>query len=336
VLTTEQHAAAPATAQRRRGPRPRVRPDVLYGMAPVVLLVGLIVVFSILKPDRFPTTTNFEAILDNASVTTVLAVGLTLPLAMGDFDLSIGFLASLVGIATASLLSSKGWATGPALLAAAAMGVIVGIGNGVLATKFRLSAFIATLAMGSVLGGVTFAISGGTNVYQNLPHSFTKLGDPTSLGISMPVIIAAGFSAIAWFILSATRTGRSIYAIGSNPEVARFAGIKVSVYRCAGFVAASLGAATAGVLLTARSSAAYVQAGDNFLIPAYAAAFIGAATFKPGLFQVPGTIVGVLLTAVLFSGMTMLGVQSYVQQIITGLILMLAIGIAARADRRKA
>lgn len=326
--------ASPAAAKRRA--RTAVSSSLIYGSAPVVLLLALLVAFSLAKPHTFLSTNNFEAILDGAAVTTVMAVGLTLPLAMGDFDLSIGSLASLVGIAIAAVLGKWGWPTIPALLVAAAMGVLVGAGNGLLATRFGLSAFIATLAMGSILAGVTFAISGGTNLYQGLPKSFTDLGAQTGLGLSMPVFVAAGFCAIAWFVLGATRTGRSIYAIGSNPEVARYAGLNVSAFRCAGFIAASLGAAVAGALLTARSSAAYVQAGDGFLIPAYAGAFIGAATFRPGVFQIPGTIVGVLLTAVAFNGMTMMGVQGYVQQIVTGAILIIAIGIAARARHTRA
>lgn len=312
--------------------RPRVSAARVYGAAPVVLLLALIVAFSIARPDTFMTADNFEGILDGAAVTLVLAVGLTIPLAMGDFDLSIGFLASLVGIVTAALLGNAGWPTIPALLAALTIGLTVGLANGILATRFRLSAFIATLAMGSILAGVTFAVSGGTNVYQNLPKSFTDLGGDSALGVSVPVLIAAAFCLIAGFMLSATKAGRAIYAIGSSPEVARYAGIKVSAHRTAGFLAASVGAALAGVLLTARSSAAYVQAGDGFLIPAYAAAFIGAATFRPGIFQVSGTVVGVLLTAVAFNGMTMLGVQSYVQQIVTGAVLILAVGTAARAQ----
>jgi ribose transport system permease protein len=295
--------------------------------------VALVILFSVLRTDKFMTLTNAEIILEASAIPAILAIGVTIPLAMGDFDLSIGALASFCGIVIGSLLGQHGIATVPALLLVGGLGATVGLINGLIVTRLGLSAFIATLAMGSILTGATFAVSGGTNLYQNFPSSFVVLGSVTPTGISIPVLVAAAIAAICWFLLSATRAGRSIYATGSNPDAATYAGIPVRTYRLLGFVVSSSAAAVAGILLTAQSSAAYVNAGDGFLIPAYAAAFIGAATFRPGVFKVPGTLVGILFTSVLFSGLTFIGVQSYLQNILTGAVLIAAIALSVRARR---
>jgi ribose transport system permease protein len=284
-------------------------------------------------PERFPTLSNLEIVLEAAAVPLVFSLGVTIVMVMEDFDLSIGANASLMGMIAATLMAEQGVSTVFVLLIVAAISLLIGLVNGLVTTRLGVSAFIATLGMSTILAGLTFAINSGANVYEGLSGSFVQLSRMSSLGVNTAILIAGGFCGICWFVMAATRLGHNMYAIGSNPTAARYSGISVPLHRTIGFLIAAFSSGLAGILLTARSESAYIHAGETFLIPSYTAAFIGAATFTSGLFNVPGTLVGVLLVAILFNGMTMVGVEGYVQNIVTGTILIGAIALTVRQGR---
>lgn len=296
-------------------------------IAGLVVLYG---VFAILRPSTFPTSSNLLTILDQASLLGVVAGGLTICLVLGEFDLSIGYTATLGGvIATHWLGTSFGleW-----ILLALGAGVVVGLVNGFVVAYGRINAFIATLGTGAVVYGLVLALTGG-NAQQSNSTSFDKIGQGKVIGIPTPVIISAVILALLWLVLNKTEPGRRIDAVGANAEAARLSGVRISRYRLLGFVMSGFCAAAAGIVLAAELGAGYSDAGNNYLLQAFTACFLGAATLRDGEFHVIGTAVGVLIMGVAFNGLAQLGVAAYWQNIVQGTILVAALSIATITGR---
>ena len=304
----------------------RVRRPSIAGLGRYGTVLGLIVmiaVFSFLKPETFPTWSNFLTIFDDTSLLAIVAGGLTVCLILNEFDLSIGFTVTLGGIIATQWLDS-GLGVPESVLIGLAAGLLVGLVNGLVVTQFGVSAFIATLATGAVINGIIIFITGG-QPNTVLPPGFSAIGQSTLVTISSPVLIAVGVLILLWTFLNRTEGGRRIDATGGNTKAARFAGIRVNRYRMLGFVISALCAALAGVVLAARLGAGYTDAGNAYLLDAFTACFLGAVTFHDGRFNILGTLVGVLILAVTFNGLNQLGVPSYWQDIVKGLILIFAV-----------
>lgn len=297
----------------------------------VVALLGLVIVFSALEPTNFARTANIKGILTSAALLAIIAGGLTACLISWDFDLSIGGMATLSGLTVALLLQS-GWSIPLAVAAALALGLVVGLTNGLVVVKLRVSAFIATLAMLSILTGLGTWWASGASV-AILDAGFLKWATVEVLGLKLPVILAIAWYVVLWLLLERATIGRKMYAIGANRAAARLAGLPVSRLRVFAFAICSLGAAFAGILLAARLTGGYQAAGDAFLLEAYAAVFLGAVTFRLGQFNILGTAVGILLLATLGNGLNVMGVPNYVISIVTGVILILGVAIAGTSGR---
>lgn len=322
----------PDTPARRRAAGSLLSALVPYG---VLIVFGIaIAVFSVMAPEAFPTTTNLKSILTVQSVLAVAALGVTIPLICGQFDLSIGANISIVGLITAGLMSRTGLAWEAAVIVGLGLGVLVGVLNGVLVAYGGVHSFIATLGTGTLIGGFVLWYSGGRMIFENIAPAYVRLMRGSLAGIPLPVFYTAIVTVAVWFALTHTPFGRYLYAIGGNRAAAQVAGVPVRRYVLYSLISSGALAGLAGVMLASRSASAQTGAGDTYLLPAFAAAFIGAATFRRGEFNAWGTVVGVYFVATLVSGAFILGARDYVNPIITGVALILAVlGNRALADK---
>jgi ribose transport system permease protein len=287
--------------------------------ATIAALLGMIVAFSILRPDDFATWENARSILSQAAILAIIAGGLTLCLISWDFDLSIGAMATLGGL-TSALLAQDGLPFALVIAMTVALGAVVGLVNGLVVVKLRVSAFIGTLAMMSILNGLGLWWTSGLPVpITSIP--FQELALNKVAGIPLPVIAAVVWYLLLWVLLERGKFGRKMYAVGSNQSAARLAGIRVSSIRIVGFVLSAAAAAAAGIFLASTLQGGYQGSGDAFLLDAYAAVFLGAVTLRIGRFDILGTAVGILILAVMTDGLNILALPAYLISIIKGVLL---------------
>lgn len=327
-----------AASQARKGSRGNTFLLLLskYGtIASLLVFVGL---FSLMRPQVFPTTLNFFNILNQVSILGIIALGLTIPLVQGLFDLSIGAMATLGGFLVTMVLadqtvSSVFVAVGLILVLA----LLIGAVNGVVVSYAGISAFIATLATGSIMTGAVLGISKSQTVLSGIPPAFLQIGQGKLGPIPFPVLIMIAVALVLWVFLTFTQVGRNMYAIGGNAEAARLSGIAVKRYPLLALAISAGCAALAGMVVSANLGVGRPQGvGDTYLLDAFAAAFIGAATLHPGRFHIFGTIVGVLLIGVINNGLSILGVETFWQYVVRGLLLLVAVfGAGFIATRRK-
>jgi ribose transport system permease protein len=326
TLTTEDPTAT-GTSPNRLG---TVGRTLLQG-GTVVALVVLIVFFFAMRPDVFLTFVNVKNILFQVSILAIIAGAQTLVMVVGDFDLSVGATSSLAGAVAASLMIS-GQPIWSSFLLAALVGLLVGLVNGVLIAYVNLSAFVATLASMTSVVGLAYLVTKGTTLF-NLPLEFNELGQGRLFQIPLPVYIAVAISAILWMILRFTTIGRSWHAVGGNVEVSRLSGVNVRRARMLAFTAAGLISAIGGILLAARlGSASAVQGSDNMMF-SVAAVFLGMTVLRSGRANLVGTMVGVAIIGVMSNGLNILGVNAYVQQVVTGLIIIAAVTLSSLRTR---
>jgi ribose transport system permease protein len=301
--------------------------------AAVGLLLLLIAFFSIVRPQTFPTIGDFQTIVSTQSVLAILALGTVLPLVTGEFDLSVGSMVSFSAILTAKLVSTH-TSVPVALLLVVLVGASVGTFNTLLIVRFEITSFIATLGTGLLLAGLTTWVANGQTIYQNIGTNLTNLGNNMVLGVPIPGLYVIVISAVLWFVLERTSLGRQMYATGSGRQAARLAGIRTERRIWLAFVIAAVLAGLAGFLHAAELGSASPGVGDSFLLPAFAAAFVGSTTIRAGRFNVLGTLVGVLLLAVGVTGLTLMGAAFYVNDLFHGAALIIAVGLGAMGARR--
>ncbi|MBC9928628.1 MULTISPECIES: ABC transporter permease [unclassified Leucobacter] len=325
-MTTTERTAAPAPRAARRNATAR-----LASFGTLIGLVGLIALFAILKPQAFLTPLNFSNILEQLAILAMIAAVQTVVMVVGDFDLSVGALASLTGVLTAQLLVA-GLHPALAIAAGLAAGLVAGALNGFLVAYLGLSAFIATLATMTSFTGLALLISEGTTVF-GLPDTFVWLGQGKLGPIPVPVVVAILLALTVWFLLSRTVLGRQWYAVGGGPEAARLTGVNVKLVRFSAFLVSGAGAALAGIVLTARLASAHPNAADPFMLSSIAAVFLGITLSRAGTPSIGGTVVGLGIVGVLGNGLNILQVNSYVQQVLTGVIIVLAVSLS-RINKR--
>ncbi|MGJ0203996.1 ABC transporter permease subunit [Leucobacter sp. gxy201] len=318
-----------AGAARRRA----LLPARLASYGTLLGLIGLIALFAALKPQVFLTPLNFTNILEQLAILAMIAIVQTVVMVVGDFDLSVGTLASLVGVITAQLLVG-GVDPVAAVLVGLAAGLVAGAINGFLVAYLGLSAFIATLATMTSFAGLALFLSDGTTVF-GLPDAFVWLGQGRLGPIPVPVIIAVVLALVIWFVLAKTVIGRSWYAVGGNAEAARLSGVKTRFVRFSAFLVSGLGSALAGIVLTARLASGHPSAADPFMLSSIAAVFLGITLSRAGQPTVGGTAVGLGIVGVLSNGLNIMQVNSYVQQILTGLIIVLAVSLSRLSRKRR-
>lgn len=325
-------AAPPPAGRARRALSPQsIATTILSRYATVLLLLVLIVVFS-LTTDKFLTTQNWQNLIVTQAVVACLALAAILPLVAGEFDLSLGYLVGALAMLGA-YLAKHGADVVTIVAAMLAAGLLMGLFNGMLTVYFKISSFIATLGVGILLSGVTLGLSDGEVLFSGIPTTLTDLGSGSFLGIGTTVWLALLLAAILLYVLEHTPFGRRLYAVGGSERVAFLAGVRTGRVKMIAFGGAGLLVAIGAIFSLAQSGAANPGFGSDLLLPAYAAAFLGVTTYRPGYYNVPGTIVAIVLLAVGFNGLNLLGAPFWVQPIFNGAVLLIAV-ITARAESR--
>ena len=299
----------------------------------IIVLASMLVIFSALQPGTFATVGNFRNIVNDMAIGTIVAAGLTVPLVAGDFDLSIGYVASFCGLLVVGLLSSSGLSIPLAIILVIGLGAVIGIVNGIVVSKIGVNAFIATLGTGTIVVGLNYAYSGGIPLQLTQSREFTNIAIGRIAGVPHLVIIMAVVLALLWVILNRTVQGQHIKAIGVSPESARRAGVAVDRSRIVAFAIASTCAAIGGVLMASNLGSGQVTAGDSFMLTSFSAAFLGSAALREGQFHILGTLIGVLTVAVGNNGLAMIGAPIFTQFLFTGCLLVVAVALGGIGRR---
>ncbi len=294
----------------------------------VIGLLLLVTVFAILKPNVFPTARNLLNILNQISLLGICAGSLTICLAVGEFDLSVGAVATLGAVLTAGWLPHMHPVL--AVLAVLAICLLVGLTNGLIITTLRVSSFMTTLGMMTVLTGFSYWYTSGSGsiLYSGIPKWFLQIGKGSFLHIPYLVFVMSVVLIILHMLMNHTSTGRHIYAVGGDAEAARFAGISVRGMKIFGFALSGTLAGLTGVLLVARLGLAEPTIGDRFLFDAFTVVFLGAASIRIGQFHILGTLIGALIMGTIFNGFTLLDVPYHLQLVVQGAILIAAVTAA--------
>lgn len=302
-----------------------------YGV--IAFLIVMIIAFSILLPATFPTLDNGKAILSDQSIPVILALAAILPLAAGEFDLSLGAVLGFSAI-TAIAVSNAGAPLPVVILVCLLVGALVGTVNAVLVVLVKVNAFIATLASATILSGLNLLVTGSSLLVLE-SNEFGALTVTKVMDLQVVLAYAIVLAIALYYVLEKTPFGRYLRATGMGRDAARLSGVRVDRYLAASFIAAGILAALAGALVASRGGTAAPSLGPEFLLPAYAAAFLGATTIKPGYFNVWGTVIGVVLLAVGSNGLTLMGAQTWVTNIFNGVALMVAVSASVLVGRRR-
>jgi ribose transport system permease protein len=309
----------------------------------VMILVGLCIGFSIALPASFFTVDNFKTTANEQVVVVLLAMGATLPLIVGEFDLSIGYVLGLGQALAVGFIINQGLGIAGSIILTLIISGMVGFLNGIMIVKFHISSLIATLATGSILTGFVFWYTGGQVLYGGVPNGYVNIARGEAAGLPLPVWYGLAIVVVLAAFYSFVPTGRRMYAIGGNRQAALLSGIKVDRLIIASFVGSSVLSGFAGVLISARLGSAQPGLGPDFLLPAFAAAFLGATTIRPGRFNLPGTVIAVYTLAIAITGLQQEGVPSWFEYVFNGVALIVAVGLSnqvaqlrqSRARRRR-
>lgn len=327
MTDTEVRSPTPA---RRRSVGERLSAFVVR--YPLTIPLVLLAVALTLASDRFLTGDNLENVLVAASILAIPALAMTLCIAMGEFDLSVGSTVSLTGAVTCTWISD-GNLTGVAMLVGLLTGAAVGLVNGLVITKFGVTPFIATLAMMVIVRGLSLAYTDGHDVIVN-DSTLKYLAAGRPLGIPMPILLAAALAALAWWVVQRTRFGRWVCAIGSNREAAGISGLPVDRVRIAVYILVGLAGGVWGLLISSQLQKGSGQLGVGFELDAIAVVVIGGTSLLGGRASVIGTVLGAVLVETIRNGLNLLNTPPAYQRISVGLLLVAA--LAVQAIRRKA
>lgn len=329
---TIRHIDAASAHPRRERLAPARLLSWVSGYETVVLLALLVVVFTFAS-DRFLTASNLQNVALVQAVTATMTLAVLMPLIIGEFDLSVGYLIGFLAMLEAVVAQHTGnpvlvIGTGPVV------GLLVGLVNGVLTVYFKISSFIATLGVGILLSGGAQGISNGKVIFENIPSALTSLASDDFLGLSLAVWLTLLLALILFYVLEHTPYGRYWYAIGGSERVAYLAGVRTNRMRMISFAAAGLIVGIAANFALAQAGSANPGYGPDLLLPAYAAAFLGVATYRPGYYNVLGALIAIILLAIGFNGLSLLGVPFWVQPIFNGSVLIIAVLVARQETRQ--
>ncbi|MCJ1676572.1 ABC transporter permease [Streptomyces sp. APSN-46.1] len=316
----------------------RLRGHLIGGYALPVLAALLFLAFSLALPNTFPTEENTSSILSNQSIPAIMALGATIPIATGKFDLSIGYGLGLAHVMVLQLIVNEGWPWPLACLVVVCGGAAVGALNGVIVEFGQIDSFIATLGTGSMMYAFTGWITDGARIVpgpNGLPASFTDLYDSRFLGLPVPAFYVLAVAAALWLVLERLPLGRYLYVIGSNPRAAGILGIPTHRYSVYAFAGSGLVVGFAGVLLAAQQQTGNPSVGLDYLLPAFVGALLGSTTIRPGRANALGTVVAVAVLAIGLAGIGQLGARFWATPLFNGATLLLAVGLAGYSARRR-
>lgn len=301
-------------------------------------MLAVVAFFAVNLPDTFLTLRNWLNISQQISMLAVVAATMTVVMVMGDFDLSVGSMASLSGVVAATLFMQE-WSIPAALAAALGVGLLGGLFNGVIVSLVGILPFVATLATLTIFRGLAFVISDGRTIFgRDIPAAFGNFarGGPEIAAVGERALVLPNLTLVAaavvlaiWVVLEQTSYGRRLYAIGGNRDAARLAGIPVRPLRLSAFAFTGVGAALAGLMYASRVASANPTQGDGLMLTAIAAVFLGMTLTRDGQPRVLATLAGVVVLGVLDNGLTQMRVDSYVREVLVGAIILAAVGLSA-------
>ncbi|MEQ8348362.1 MAG: ABC transporter permease [Sneathiellaceae bacterium] len=327
-----------ATGVTGAGGRTRRKFDWLHFLEAYALVAALLVlmaVFGMLKPAAFLSWANISTMLGSQAVLVVLTLALIIPLTAGDFDLSVASMATLSAMILAVLNAEGGWPLWAAMLVALGAGIVTGVVNAAFILYFRIHSLIVTLGTGTFIQGVVFWISGSMTI-SGLSDGLTEYVIITRLfGIPLAFYYALGLCVLLWYVFEYTTPGRRLLFVGRGREVARLSGIRVERVRFAALISSGFLSAAGGMLYAGTIGAADPLSGQTFLLPAFAAAFLGATAVYPGRFNPFGSLVAVYFLIVGITGLTILGIQTFVQNLFYGGALVIAVALSQLVRNRE-
>jgi len=302
------------------------RPLSFRNISAIYIFVAMFILFSLWVPGTFLTSETWRSILSQQALTALAAIALVVPLSAGAFNLAVGAEVGFGAILVAWLIS-KGISAGEAIVITMVGGVVVGIVNGLLVVRAKIDSFIATLGMSSVLLAMIEWISGNTQIL-NLPTSFQNIATNELFGITYPVYFMLVVALLVWYVLERTPAGRRVYATGGNIDAARLAGVRTQRVIIGAFITGGAIAALTGWLTSAQLAVGDPTIGPPYLLPAFAAAFLGSTQFRGGRYNVWGTVLAVYVLAVGVKGLQLAGAPTWIPDLFNGVALLLAVGLA--------
>ena len=329
-------AAAPAAVSDGTVAQPPGRRKLSLGLdnySGLYVWALVIIAFSIWEPTTFPTLLNVRVLAGNQAITAILALSLVVPVAAGVFDLSVAGILGFALMAVAWLQQEHVNAVLSVVLVVA-LGAVIGMVNGLIVVRLHVDSFITTLGMSSILAAAAYAVSGGQQITGVFSSTFENLGQRLVGGIPITFIYMIVLAAVLWYVLEYTSVGRYIYAAGGNPQAARLAGVRVERLIFSSFLTSGTLAALAGVILAAQIGTADVSSGPPYLLPAFAAVFLGATQIRAGRVNVIGTLVAIFLLATGVTGLQLAGAPVYVEDLFNGAALIVAVALAVRSRNR--
>lgn len=333
--STTQDAAGPART--RAGVRAwvgavREVADLSRQWALLILLGFLILLFTLLTSD-FLTASNWSDLLVTQSVTACVTFAVLGPLIVGEFDLSVGYALGFVSMLGA-WVAGHGAGTVEVIVVMVGSGLVIGLFNGILTVDLGISSFIATLGVGTLLGGITEGLSGGEVLFSGIPSSILATGRDQVGGLAISVWLVLGVVLVLYYYYEHTPVGRKWYAIGGSERVALLAGVPTRRMKVSAFVLAGLLVSLGAIFELGSGGGANPSTGPEFLLPAYAAAFLGVTTYRAGRYNVVGTAIAILVLAVGFDGLSLLGVPYWGEPVFDGAVLLVAV-LLARSEARQ-
>jgi ribose transport system permease protein len=310
--------------------------DIVERYALLAVWAGVVIVFGILRPDTFLTTANFSTIFGSQAVLVVLTLALLPPLTAGDYDLSVAATMGLAGMTLAILNVNHGWSIGMSIAAAIAIGLLVGLINGAIIVLLGLDSLIVTLGTSTFISGVILWISNSQTISGVSTGLIDYVVVKQFLGIPYAFYYGIAVGLIMFYVFEFMPVGRRLLFVGRGRSVARLSGIRVVRLRWGALIASGVISAFAGVLYVGTLGSADPTSSLSFLLPAFAAAFLGATTIQPGRFNPLGSIAAVYFLVTGITGLQLLGVPTFVQQLFYGGALVLAVALSQLARRRDA
>jgi len=336
---TEPAVSQPALPARARPP---LAQRLAHGLAfdrvgAVYVWLGIIVLFSLWAPETFPNLATAKQILNSNAITALGALAITIPLTARVFDLSFAGVMTLTGVAVAHLIAKDGVPVVPAIAIALGIGLGVGVINAVVVVVMRIDSFIGTLATGSLIAALITMVTNEVPITDaKLAGAFAKIGQTSVDGVTLGVVYCAVVAVAIWYLLEHTATGRRLYATGFNPEAARLAGVRIDRLRFASLVASGGLAGATGIVLASTLGSGSPSAGTPYLLPAFAAAFLGATQLKHGRFNAGGTIIAVLLLGTGVTGLGLANAPQWAGDMFVGVVLIAALALTGLQRRNSA
>jgi ribose transport system permease protein len=303
----------------------------------VYIFVLLFVLFALWVPDTFLATGTWKSLLANSALTALVAIAVTIPLSAGVFNLAVGTEVGMAAILSAWFIEKQHVAVVPSVVLTLVIGCVIGATSGALIVRAKIDSFIATLGMSSILLALIAWVSKSQQIL-DLPQSFQNLATNELLGLTYPVWIMLAVALVVGYVMQRTPTGRRLYATGGNPNAARLAGVPTSRVIVLSLVSCGAIAALAGTLASGQLGVGDPTIGPGYLLPAYAAAFLGSTQFHGGRYNVWGSVLGVLVLAVGVKGLQLAGAPVWIPDLFNGVALLIAVGMSKyqRTARRSA